>query len=179
MVIQVKIPFWRILILLWALPNIGSSFHGFQACKTSCISLKKAYVIKGWFWFSRKNWTIRFQKLDYPVFTGLTPPPWTKLTPSPFLSLPSLTHTRTTVRVTPRPLLVIPWFLRGILEFLGEINFPRTGVSIPPIGFFVISRYFHLILDLFAPWMDLKFLCCIVFIHVIDQSPAISVSFLG
>jgi hypothetical protein len=75
MVIQVKIPFWRILILLWALPNIGSSFHGFQACKTSCISFKKAYVIKGWFWFSRKNWTIRFQKLDYPVFTGLTPPP--------------------------------------------------------------------------------------------------------
>jgi hypothetical protein len=47
----------------------------------------------------------------------------------------SLTHTRATVRVTPRPPLVIPWFLRGILEFLSEINSPRTGVSVPPTGF--------------------------------------------
>jgi hypothetical protein len=43
----------------------------------------------------------------------------------------SLSLSRTTMRVTPRPPLVIPWFLRGILEFLGEINSPRTGVSVP------------------------------------------------
>jgi hypothetical protein len=45
--------------------------------------------------------------------------------------LTSLSLSRTTVWVTPRPPLVIPWFLRGILEFLGEINSPRTGVSVP------------------------------------------------
>jgi hypothetical protein len=49
--------------------------------------------------------------------------------------LTSLSLSRTTVRVTPRPLLVIPWFLHGILEFLGEINSPRNGVSVPPTGF--------------------------------------------
>jgi hypothetical protein len=81
----------------------------------------------------------------------------------------SLTHTRTTMRATPRPPLVIPWFLHRILEFLGEINSPWTGVSIPQTDFFLISRYFHLILDLFAPRMDLEFIWCIVFIHVIDQ----------
>jgi hypothetical protein len=42
MVIQVKIPFLEILILLWAIPCIGSSFYGFQAFKSSCISLEKA-----------------------------------------------------------------------------------------------------------------------------------------
>jgi hypothetical protein len=47
----------------------------------------------------------------------------------------SLSLTRTTVRVTPRPPLVIHWFLRGMLEFLGEINSPRTGVSVPPTSF--------------------------------------------
>jgi hypothetical protein len=52
-----------------------------------------------------------------------------------FLTSLYLTHTRTTVRVTPRPPLVIPWFLRGILEFLGEINSPRTGVSVAPTSF--------------------------------------------
>jgi hypothetical protein len=72
-------------------------------------------------------------------------------------SLLSHTHTRTTVRVTLRPPLAIPYFLCGILEFLGEINSPRIGVSVPPTGF-PILRYLHLILDLFAPWMDLKFL---------------------
>jgi hypothetical protein len=61
-------------------------------------------------------------------------PHWTELTPSPFF-LTSLSHTRTTMRVTSRPPLAIPWFLHGILEFLGEINSPRTGVSVPPTGF--------------------------------------------
>jgi hypothetical protein len=37
------------------------------------------------------------------------------------------------------------------LAFLGEINSPRTGVSVSPTGFFLISRHFHLILNLFAP----------------------------
>jgi hypothetical protein len=86
---------------------------------------------------------------------------------------------RTTMRVTPRPPLVIPWFLCGILEFLSEINSPRTSVSVSPTGFFLISRYFHLILDVFASWIDLEFLWCIVFVHVIDQSHIISLSFLG
>jgi hypothetical protein len=31
--------------------------------------------------------------------------------------------------------LAIYWFLRGILEILGEINYSKTGVSIPPTGF--------------------------------------------
>jgi hypothetical protein len=34
--------FLEIIILLWAIPYIESSFHGFQAFKSSCISLKKA-----------------------------------------------------------------------------------------------------------------------------------------
>jgi hypothetical protein len=82
---------------------------------------------------SRKNRTIRFQKPDYTVFTALNP--LTKLSPSPFFSLLSLYLSRTTVRATPRPPLVIPWFLCGILEFLGEINSPRTGVSTSSTGF--------------------------------------------
>jgi hypothetical protein len=49
---------------------------------------------------------------------------------------------------------------------------------IPPPGF-LFSRYFHLILDLFAPWMDLKYLWSIVCFHVLEQPPAISLSFIG
>jgi hypothetical protein len=72
------------------------------------------------------------EKPDYPVFMGLNPLAKTY----PFtIFLTSLSLSRTTVRVTPRPPLVIPWFLCRILEFLGEINSPRTGVSVPPIGF--------------------------------------------
>jgi hypothetical protein len=74
------------------------------------------------------------KKTDYPIFTGLNLPdrtyPFTI-----FLTFLSHTHTRGTVRTTPRPPLVIPWFLHGILELLGEINSPRTGVSVPPTGF--------------------------------------------
>jgi hypothetical protein len=73
------------------------------------------------------------EKLDYLVFVGLKP------LARPYLftifSLLSHTHTRTTMRVTLRPPLVIRWFLRGILEFLGEINSLRIGVSVPPTGF--------------------------------------------
>jgi hypothetical protein len=39
--------------------------------------------------------------------------------------------------------------------------------------------YFHLLVDLFATWIDLKFLWCIVSIHVLEQSPAIYLSFIG
>jgi hypothetical protein len=73
------------------------------------------------------------EKPDYPVFAGLNP--LTELPRSPFFSLLSLFLSRTTMRVTPRPPLEIPLFLRGILEFLGEINFPRTDVSTFPTGF--------------------------------------------
>jgi hypothetical protein len=55
--------------------------------------------------------------------------------PSPILSLLTPNLSRTTVRVTPRPPLAIPWFLHGILEFLGEMNSPRIGVSASPTGF--------------------------------------------
>jgi hypothetical protein len=117
-----------------------------------------------------KNWTIWFLRFKAP---GQTLP----LHDFSHFSL-SLTHSRTTVRATPRPPLVIPWFLHEILEFLGEIN-SKESVSLFPQLIFPILRYFHLILDLFALWMNLIFLRCIVFIHDIDQSPAISLSFLS
>jgi hypothetical protein len=74
------------------------------------------------------------EKPDCPIFVGLNP--LDRTYPFTVFSLLSLTHTRTTVRATPRPPLAFPWFLRGILEFLGEINSPRTGVSVPPTDFF-------------------------------------------
>jgi hypothetical protein len=70
------------------------------------------------------------EKTDYPIFTGLNP--LDKTYPiTIFLTSLSHTHTRTTARATPRPPLAISWFLRGILEVLGEINSPRTSVSVP------------------------------------------------
>jgi hypothetical protein len=48
-----------------------------------------------------------------------------------------------------------------------------------PQPIFPILMYFHLILDLFAPWMDLKFLWYIIFLHVIEYSPVISLNLLG
>jgi hypothetical protein len=79
------------------------------------------------------------EKLDCPIleirlsgFRGFKPPVQ-NLPIHRFLT--SLSHTRTTMRVTPRPPLTIPWFLRRMLEFLGKINFPRTGVFVPPTGF--------------------------------------------
>jgi hypothetical protein len=81
---------------------------------------------------SRKNQIVRFQKSDYPVFVGLNPLDRTY----PFtIFLTSLSHTRTTMRATPRPPLVIPLFFHRILEFLCEINSLRTGVSVLPIDF--------------------------------------------
>jgi hypothetical protein len=62
--------------------------------------------------------------------------------PLHYFSHLSLSHTRTTMRMTPRPPLAIPWFLRGILEFLGEINSPRTGVSVPPTDFSSSQKVF-------------------------------------
>jgi hypothetical protein len=70
----------------------------------------------------------RFSHFSLPFTIFLT-----SLSPSPFFSLLSLS--RTTVRASPRPPLAIPWFLRGILELLGEIISTRTGVSVPPTGF--------------------------------------------
>jgi hypothetical protein len=83
---------------------------------------------------------------DYPISeTGLSSFHRFKALdrPHPFtsFSLFSLTHSRTTVRVTPRPPLVIPWFLRGILEFLGEIN-SQEPVSPFPQPIFPILRFF-------------------------------------
>jgi hypothetical protein len=81
------------------------------------------------------------EKPDYSVLeTGLSDfqgskAPGQTLPLHHFLSSLSLSLTRTTVRVTLRPPLAIPWFLRGILEFLGEINSRRIGVSVPPTGF--------------------------------------------
>jgi hypothetical protein len=78
------------------------------------------------------------EKSDCPVketglsdFCGFKPP-------GQNLPLHRFSHfslSRTTMRATPRLPLAIPWFLRGIVEFLGKINSPRTGVSIPPTGF--------------------------------------------
>jgi hypothetical protein len=79
------------------------------------------------------------EKSDCPVSeTGLFgfrgfKPPGQNLPVHYFLT--SLSLSRTTGRATPRPPLAIPWFLHGILEFLGEIKSPRTGVSFPPTGF--------------------------------------------
>jgi hypothetical protein len=78
------------------------------------------------------------EKPDYPVSEiGLSDfhlfkPPEQNL---PLYHFSHLSLSKTTVRVTPRPPLAIPWFLYGILEFLGEINSPRTDISIPPTGF--------------------------------------------
>jgi hypothetical protein len=71
-----------------------------------------------------------------------------KLTPS--LSFVTLSQEQP-VESLLDPFVVISWFLREIFEFLGGINSPRTGVSDSPTGFFLFSRYFHLILDLLAP----------------------------
>jgi hypothetical protein len=83
---------------------------------------------------SRKNWDCPVLETGLSSFHGFKAPRQ-NLPLHHFLTSLSHTHIRTTVRVTPRPPLVIPWFLRGILEFLGGINSPRIGVSIPPTSF--------------------------------------------
>jgi hypothetical protein len=74
--------------------------------------------------------------------------------------------------------VVILSLLHGILEFVGGFISPRTGVSDSPTVF-PFSRYFHPLLDLLAPRIDLKFLWCIASFHVLEHSPAISLSILG
>jgi hypothetical protein len=97
------------------------------------------YILKKGLSYQRLILVVQ-EKSDCPVLeTGLSgfhgfKPPRQNL-PLYHFSHFSLSHTRTTMRATPRPPLVIPFFLCGILEFLGEINSPRTGVSIPPTGF--------------------------------------------
>jgi hypothetical protein len=78
------------------------------------------------------------EKPDYPVFMGLNP--LAKTYPVTIF-LTSLSLSRTTVRVTPRPPLVIPWFLCRILEFLGEIN-PQEPVSPFPQSVFPHLKVF-------------------------------------
>jgi hypothetical protein len=56
---------------------------------------------------------------------------------------------------------------------------PQELVSPIPPPVLLFSMYFHLILNLFAPWMDLKFLRCIISINVLEQPTVISLSFLG
>jgi hypothetical protein len=90
----------------------------------------------------RKNQIVRFQKPDYPVLAGLNS--LDRIYPFIVFSHFSLshTHTGTTVRTTPRPPLAIPWFLHGILEFLDEINSPRTGVFVPPTDFPHVKEHY-------------------------------------
>jgi hypothetical protein len=130
------------------------SYHCFQAHKSSGIPLKGLEYSEGSFVCSDKTGLSDF-KPDYSVFVGLTIQ--TELTPSSILSLPTLILSRTTVTMPSRPPLAISWLLCGILEFLGEINSQEPVYLIPP-PVFLFSRYFHLILDLFAPWIDLKYL---------------------
>jgi hypothetical protein len=73
------------------------------------------------------------EKTGLSGFCGFKPPG--QNLPFHHFSHFSLSHIRATVWVTPRPPLVIHWFLRGILEFLGEVNSPRTGVSVLPAVF--------------------------------------------
>jgi hypothetical protein len=56
---------------------------------------------------------------------------------------------------------------------------PQEPVSMIPPWVFPFSRYFHLLVDLFAPWMDLEFLQCIVSIHVLVYPLAISHGIVG
>jgi hypothetical protein len=79
----------------------------------------------------------------------------------------------------PKTLIGNPLVPLWNLGVLGRNQLPKNHCLRFPNRVFLISRYFHLILDLFAPWMNLNFLWCIVFIHVIDQFAAISLSFLG
>jgi hypothetical protein len=58
---------------LWAIPCIGSSFHGFQAFKSSCISLKRLKLSRTDFGCPVKtvlsgfrNGTIRFSRVYTP-----------------------------------------------------------------------------------------------------------------
>jgi hypothetical protein len=124
------------------------------------------------------------EKLDCPVlkiglsgFRGLKPR--TDLTPSRFFSLLSLSYTQEQPWGRPQDPL---WLFHGSsMESWSSWvkSTPKNWCLYSPNWFSPILRYFHLILDLFTSWMDLRFLWCIVFIHVIDQSPAISLSFLG
>jgi hypothetical protein len=100
------------------------------------------YILKKGLSYQRLMLVVQ-EKLDCPVseiglsgFYGFKPP-GQNLPFHCFLTSLSLTHahTRTTMSATTRLPLAISWFLRGILEFLGEINSLRTGVSVPPTGF--------------------------------------------
>jgi hypothetical protein len=80
------------------------------------------------------------EKPDYPVFkTGLSSfcgfkPPDRTYSFTVFLTSLSLTL-KNNREGDPNIPIGDPLVLRGILKFLGEINSPRTGVSVPPTGF--------------------------------------------
>jgi hypothetical protein len=115
----------------------------------------------------------RFSHFSLPFTIFLT-----SLSPSPFFSLLSLSLKNNREGIPKTPIgdpLVPPWNLRVV----GWNHLHKNRCLRSPNRIFLISRYFHLIIDLFAPWIDLKFLWFIVFIHVIYQSPAISLSFIG
>jgi hypothetical protein len=98
--------------------------------------LEKGLSFQGLVLVVQKKLDCLVSKIRLSGFHGFNPPPpRTELTPSPIISLFTPNLSRTTMRATPRPPLMIPWFLRGILEFLGEINSPRTGVYDSPTGF--------------------------------------------
>jgi hypothetical protein len=55
---------------------------------------------------------------------------------------------------------------------------PQEPVCPIPPPVFPFSRYFHPILDLLVPCIDLKFLWYIIFIHVLDHLLAISLEII-
>jgi hypothetical protein len=87
-------------------------------------------------------------KPDCPVseigmssFHIFSPPSQTELTPSLIFTLH---FSRATVRVPQVSPLAIPWFLHGILQFLGGFNSPRIRNSDFSFGFevFIILKVF-------------------------------------
>jgi hypothetical protein len=85
----------------------------------------------------------RFQKSDYSVFAGLNPMdrtyPFTI-----FLTSLSLSHThKNNCEGDPKTPIGDFLFLRGILKFLGEIDYLRTSVSVPQPVFPHLKVFSH------------------------------------
>jgi hypothetical protein len=178
MVIQVKIPFFQKFSSF--VGNVFSmdlqpSYLWFQDSNASRLPLKGFGHQYGLLQLSSQNRTVRFWKQDCPVSAFLTP---TLGETYPF-TLISFPLSRIVCEKLLGPLgvdfLIPPWNL-GVL---GLIQLPKNRCIRFPHQFFLFLMYFHLLVDLFATWIDLKFLWCIVSIHVLEQSPAIYLSFIG